>query len=178
MSTRTLQTWANSGKLETVRLPGGKRLYSLPALNNLLGAEQLKDRTCICYARVSSLKQAGDLERQISVLQQFYPGHKIIQDIGSGLNWKRPGFLALLEQIYSGEVAEVVVLDKDRLCRFGFELVEWICKKHTTKITVHNHVTSTEDTGELARGPSCYRQFFVARSNGRRAARNRKQRKE
>jgi hypothetical protein len=91
VSTKTLQTWSDTGKLETVRLPGGKRLYSLPALNTLLGAEQLKNQTSICYAWVSSIKQAGDLERQTSVLQQFYPGHKIIQDIGSGLNWKRTG---------------------------------------------------------------------------------------
>ena len=78
------------------------------------------------------------------------PRYKIIQDIGSGLNWRRPGFLTLLEKIYSGEVAGVAVLDKDRLCRFGFELVGWICKKHATKITVHNQVTSIEDTGEHA----------------------------
>lgn len=177
VSTKTLQTWSDTGKLETVRLPGGKRLYSLPALNTLLGAEQLKNRTSICYARVSSMKQAGDLERQTSALQQFYPEHKIIQDIGSGLNWKRTGFLALLEQIYDGEVAEVVVLDMDRLCRFGFELVEWICKKHATKISIHNQAASTEGTDELAEDLLAIVNFFVARSNGRRAARNSGQKK-
>jgi predicted site-specific integrase-resolvase len=70
VSTKTLQIWSDTGKLEAVRLPGGRRLYSLPALNSLLGANQFGDRTCICYARVSSLKQAGDLERQISALRQ------------------------------------------------------------------------------------------------------------
>jgi hypothetical protein len=110
-------------------------------------------------------------------LQQTYTEHKILQDIGSGLNWKRPVFLTLLEQIYRGEIAEVIMLDKNRLCRFDFQLFEWIYKKHDTKIAVHSQVTNTEDTDELAEDPLDVVIFFVARNNGRRTARNRKQKK-
>lgn len=177
ISTKALQVWSQTGKLETVRLPGGKRLYSTSSLNTLLCVEEEKKRLNICYARVSSAKQAGDLQRQVETLQQCYPEHKILQDVGSGLNWKRAGFLALLEQVCSDEVSEVVVLDKDRLCRFGFELVEWICKKHSTRITVHNHSARTDSTDELAEDLLAVVNFFVARSNGRRAARNMKQRR-
>jgi putative resolvase len=176
VSTKTLQTWSTTGKIETVRFLGGKRLYSMPALNSLLSAEQTKERASICYARVSSPKQAGDLERQVSALRETRPGHEILKDVGSGLNWKRPGFLALLERIYSGEVATVVVFDKDRLCCFGFELIEWISKKHS-RVIVHNQKTEIEDTGELAEDLLAIVNFFVARSNGRRAGRNGKARK-
>ncbi|MEZ5672099.1 MAG: IS607 family transposase [Thiotrichaceae bacterium] len=64
------------------------------------------------------------------------PNHELIEDIGSGLNFKRKGFNALLERIMSGNVAEIVVAHRDRLCRFGFELVESIANKHNCNIMV------------------------------------------
>src|SRR4051812_50217104 len=90
----------------------------------------------VCYARVSSDHQQGDLERQIADLRQHFPGHEIISDIGSGLNWKRRGFAAILERVHAGAVDEVVVTRKDRLCRFGIELVEWIFEKNGTQLVV------------------------------------------
>ncbi|MEZ5672371.1 MAG: IS607 family transposase [Thiotrichaceae bacterium] len=65
-----------------------------------------------------------------------YPNHELIEDIGSGLNFKRKGFNALLERIMSGNVAEIVVAHRDRLCRFGFELIESIANKHNCNIVV------------------------------------------
>jgi hypothetical protein len=55
-----------------------------------------KPRRRIIYARVSSAKQKDDLEREKEELQTFYPEHELITDIGSGLNFKRPGFQKLL----------------------------------------------------------------------------------
>jgi len=78
--------------------------------------QQLMQKAKVCYARVSSEHQRGDLERQIADLRKHYPGHEIISDIGSGLNWKRKGFISLLERVYSNGIEEVVVTRKDCLC--------------------------------------------------------------
>jgi hypothetical protein len=101
------------------------------------------------------------------------------QDIGSGLNWKRKGFETLLELIHKDSVSEVVVAYKDRLCRFGFELFEWICQKHNTKIVVLNSVPETEDrTKELAEDLFAIVNVFVAKNNGLRSSRNRQLRSQ
>ena len=65
-----------------------------------------------------------DLQRQIQDLQEAYPQHIVLSDVGSGLNLKRKGPLSLLERVLLGVVQEVVVLHKDRLCRYGTELME------------------------------------------------------
>jgi hypothetical protein len=94
---------------------------------------------------VSSHSQKSDLERQIEFLVSSYPGCEVIKDIGSGLNFKRKGLLALLERILSGDVGMVVVANKDRLCRFGFDLVSWLAERSECKVLVlNNHVLSPE----------------------------------
>ena len=116
-------------------------------------------------AKVSSEHQRDDLERQITDLRQRYPGHEIISDIGSGLNWKRRGFVTLLERIYSKGVEEVVVTRKDRLCRFGSELVEWIFEKNGTRLVVLGSEIYTNDSeyGELAEDLLAIVTVFVAK---------------
>ena len=90
-----MRRWANSGRIAIVRTPGGKRLYSITDIRGIFGDNQTQptQKAKICYARVSSEHQRGDLKRQIANLQQHYPEHEIISDIGSGLNWKRKGLL-------------------------------------------------------------------------------------
>jgi predicted site-specific integrase-resolvase len=106
--------WANSRRIAIVRTPGRKRLYSISDIQEIFGDDQQQSaqKTKICYARVSSEHQRDDLERQIKNLQQHYPEYEIISDIGSGLNWKRRGFVALLERIHAGGIEEVVVTRK------------------------------------------------------------------
>ncbi|NJM60966.1 MAG: IS607 family transposase [Oscillatoriales cyanobacterium RU_3_3] len=93
------------------------------------------------YARVSSRNQKADLLRQVEFLVARYPGCEIIQDIGSGLNFKRKGLIALLERIYTGDIGMVVVASKDRLCRFGFDLISWFAQRGGCKILVLNNST-------------------------------------
>jgi putative resolvase len=142
--------------------------------------KQTTKKVKVCYARVSSEHQRGDLERQIADLQRHFPDHEIISDIGSGLNWKRRGFTALLERIYSGGVEEVVVTRKDRLCRFGSELVEWIFAKSGTQLMVLGSDVSADssEVSELAEDLLSITTVFVARHNGLRSAANRKRRRE
>ena len=184
VSVETLRRWAASGRVSFVRTPGGKRLYSIADVRRAFGDDRPTNQTTkkvkVCYARVSSEHQRGDLERQITDLQQHFPGHEIVSDIGSGLNWKRRGFTALLERIHTGGVEEVVVTRKDRLCRFGSELLEWIFAKNGTKIVVLGSDVGADssEAGELAEDLLSIVTVFVARHNGLRSAANRKRRRE
>ncbi len=182
VSTPTLYRWEEEGLVKTIRLPGGTRKYRAKDIYALFGEDpnEQKEKKAVCYARVSSAHQKEDLQRQIEFLRNQYPNHKIIQDIGSGLNWKRKGFCSLLEQVHEGTVGEVVVTYKDRLCRFGFELVEWIFKKNGVKLVVLSQSERNEesDASELAEDMLAIATVFVARNNGLRAGQNKRKRKE
>lgn len=90
----------------------------------------------IVYCRVSSPAQRGDLERQVAAMRSQFPAHHVITDIGSGINFKRRGLLAILDVALRGGVDEVVVAHRDRLCRFAFDLVEWILNRHGARVVV------------------------------------------
>ncbi|CAM9957708.1 unnamed protein product, partial [Pylaiella littoralis] len=94
---------------------------------------------------VSSSKQKDDLKRQEESFRESHPDHEIIKDIGSGINFKRRGLLRMVDSILQGNVEEVVVAHKDRLCRFAFDFLEWICKRGDTNLVVQEQVIrSTE----------------------------------
>ena len=143
----TLRRWAETGKIRFKRTEGGgKRLYCIDDVRKHYngGKSEKEEKINVCYARVSSNHQKEDLIRQIDQLKSAYPNHEIVKDIGSGLNWKRKCFASLLERVMSGTIQEIVVSYKDRMCRFGYELVEQVCKKFNTKLLVLN-----KDEGEL-----------------------------
>jgi predicted site-specific integrase-resolvase len=98
--------------------------------------DEASSKKKIIYARVSSRNQKEDLTKQIEFLRVRFPQHELIEDIGSGLNFKRKGFCSLIERILEKEVSEVVVAHKDRLSRFGFELINLIAKKQDCEIVV------------------------------------------
>ena len=127
----TLRNYADNGTIESYRTKAGHRRYNVGAY---LGLQ--KQSSTICYCRVSSPKQRDDLERQVEFMREQYPGTEIVKDIGSGLNYKRRGLKTLLERAMRGEQLEVVVAHKDRLARFGFELIEWAIAQGGGKIVV------------------------------------------
>lgn len=185
ISSSSLRRWDKEGKIQTIRTPGGFRLYGLHDINKLFNEKLLHEediivkKTKICYARVSSDHQRADLERQVQDLRDRCPRHEIIRDIGSGLNYHRRGFQTLLERVHSGNVSEVVVAHKDRLCRYGFELIEFIFKKTDTKLVVLGQRIEEHDTGrELADDLLAICNYFVAKNNGIRSGENRKKRKQ
>ncbi len=179
IKTQTLRLWAKQGKISFIQPNGFRRLYNVDDIQKILGIKEEVKRERILYARVSSSHQKEDLQRQISMLQQEYPNERVISDVGSGLNWKRRGFISLLELINDGSVEEIVVSYKDRLCRFGFELFEWICIKNDTKIVVLNKNTDneTDRTKELSEDLLAITTIFVARNNGLRASKYKQERK-
>ena len=129
----TLRKWANEGKIQYYKSESKQRRY---CIESFIGTQEQKQN--YCYCRVSSAKQKDDLQRQVIFMQEKYPTYKIIKDIGSGLNFKRKGLIYLLEQGNKKNIGEIVVAHKDRLSRFGFELIEWIVKENGGKIVVLN----------------------------------------
>lgn len=158
VSKETLRLWAESGKIKTIKTDGGHRRY---IYDDNTDAKDSKLK--FIYTRVSSAKQQSDLERQIKFLQKLYPDYKVISDVGSGLNFKRKGFNKLLEAILTGTVKEVVVAHKDRLCRFGFQIIENLCKHFSTTLTIVDDKDGKSQTDELAEDLLSIITVFTAR---------------
>jgi predicted site-specific integrase-resolvase len=96
------------------------------------------------YARVSAPAQKPDLEQQVKALEQFCLAQGIavdewIAEVGGGLNFKRKKFRDLIRRIESGEITTLVIAHKDRLARFGFDLIAYLCELHGTKLVVVNN---------------------------------------
>jgi predicted site-specific integrase-resolvase len=127
----TLRHYADNGTIETYRTKSGQRRYNVEAY---LGLQ--KQSSTICYCRVSSPKQREDLKRQVQFMREQYPEAEVIKDIGNGLNYKHKGLKTLLGRAMRGEQLEIVVAHKDRLARFGFELIEWIIQQSSGRIVV------------------------------------------
>jgi predicted site-specific integrase-resolvase len=129
--------------IESYKTKAGHRRYNVAAY---LGHQQ--QSTTICYCRVSSPKQRYDLERQV----KQYPGAEVVKDVGSGRYAKRRGLKSLLERAMRGEQLNIVVAHRDRLARFGFELIEWIVQQNGGKIVVlkqTNYSPEQELTNDL-----------------------------
>ena len=148
VSPQTLRNWDKANKLKPHHVSAnGYRYYSKTDLNKFLKVPT-KDRITIGYCRVSSHKQKDNLARQIEnmttyLLAQGKP-YKIISDIGSGINYNKKGLKELIKQITENNVDKVVVLYKDRLMRFGFELVEYIAELYNCKIEIVDNTEKTE----------------------------------
>ena len=176
VSTPTLRRWANDGTIKTIRTPGNFRLYAIDDIcpndhSTKTGSSKPKDQVDgrkFVYCRVSSVGQRDDLRRQIEHMRSLYPDHRVITDVGSGINFRRKGLRTLLELSSRGLVDEVVVAYRDRLCRFAFELVSWFFSLHGTNLVVlHQDVDSSKEA-ELATDLLAIINVFNCRVNGRR----------
>jgi putative resolvase len=178
VSNTSLQRWANDGKIKTIRTTGGHRLYERESIAKLFGDQKEKTKRRVCYARVSSAKQKEDLERQAEDLKKDYPNHEIIKDVGSGVNFNRKGFKTLVDSIIDGDIQELVISHKDRLTRFGYELIEQLCKKFDCTIVVQFKDERHNPEEELAEDLLAITTVFVARHNGLGAGEKKRKRKE
>lgn len=161
----TIRRWADNNSIKYKRTPGNQRIYFISSRNDFKTPENSKDD--YLYVRVSSNEQKEDLDRQISFLSSKYPNHRVVKDIASGLNYKRKGLLYLLEQSNKGKINEIVVFSKDRLCRFGFELLEWSFAQNDTKLVVHEHSDKSPEQ-EFTEDILAILQVFACRWNGKR----------
>lgn len=142
VSVVTLRRWDKEGKLKPAKVTdGGTRLYSEYQYLSYVGKPFYnRERLVILYCRVSSNKQKDDLERQVENVKTYAYARgyqfELVTDIGSGINYKKKGLLYLLDRVMSGDVDKIVILYKDRLIRFGYELIEHICEVNNTSIEV------------------------------------------
>lgn len=148
VSSQTIRNWEKEGKLiPHHKSSNGYRYYTQEQLDTCLGIE--KKKKIIGYCRVSSLKQKDDLERQVENMQLYLSAkgqpYEIITDVGSGINYNNKGLQKLLKSVIAGEVSLIVVLYKDRLVRFGYELIEFIAEQYECDLEI---IDSTEKTEE------------------------------
>lgn len=166
----TVYNLVKNNKIETIKV-GNISKYNLGKyiLDNKIEIQKSTKKK-ICYCRVSSRKQEGDLERQIEIMKINYPEYEIITDIGSGLNLKRKGLEKIIDMSIKGEIEEVIVTYKDRLARFGYDLIEMILKKYSNaKITILNKNEKQTSDEELVKDIISIMNVYVAKINGMRS---------
>lgn len=181
ISTKTLRRWADADKIRSERSPSGQRRFFLADIKRITPRDlnQVDDRITINYARVSSHDQKQDLIRQAQVLEAFSGANgwqfETIQDLGSGLNYNKKGLQKLLKRIMTGDVGRLVLTHKDRLLRFGAELVFAICEEFETEVVIINK-SSEEVTfeQELVQDMIELITVFSARLYGSRSRKNKK----
>ena len=175
---RTLYNWDEKGLIETTRTPGHKRLYNVKKFvnekkcvenicENLDELDGKKEKLNICYVRVSSANQRDDMIRQKEMMTQKYPNHIIIEEIGSGLNLNKRGIKKIINLAIAGKINELVVAYKDRLTRFGYELIEELITKYSKgKITVLGEIDKLEPEEELVKDVMAIMNVYTAKMNG------------
>jgi len=139
----TLRRWDASGKLKAKRRLSGHRYYDESDVREVLNLTPLENRKTVVYCRVSSHGQKDDLASQISAMETYCLSKGIavddwVQEIAGGMNFKRKKFLSIVSGISKGEINYLLVAHKDRLVRFGFELIQYIADENGCKIEVVN----------------------------------------
>lgn len=178
VSISTLRRWEKSGRLTPIRTASGHRRYDLakitPERYHSIGGEH---RT-IAYARVSSHDQKDDLERQKQVLELYCARQgwtfEVVSDLGSGMNYHKKGLKRLLNDIIGGRVGRLVITHRDRLLRFGAELVFAICEAKGVEVVILNQGEDTTFEEDLAKDVLEIITVFSARLYGSRSHKNQK----
>ena len=143
-----LRKLANEGKIDIIRTGGGHRRYDVEGYIK----SKSKSITTVCYCRVSSTKQRDDLERQVASMRSIYPDAAVIRDIGSGIDFKRKGLRTLLERLMRGDKLQVVIAHRDRLARFGIDLIRYLIEQNGGELVVLDkteHSPQEELTADL-----------------------------
>lgn len=179
---QTLRNWDKSGKLKPsyVDKETGYRYYTDEQLR-IYNGEKVKEKQVAGYCRVSSQKQKNALDRQIDNVKQYMyaKGYQflIISDIGSGINYNNKGLNKLIQMVLNDEVSKIVVLYKDRLVRFGFELIENICMSKGVQIEIIDN-TEKSDEEEIVEDLIQIITVFSCRLQGKRATKTKNMIKE
>ena len=177
VSKGTLRNWEKSEKLIPLRTNGNQRRYTQQQFNEIMQIK-VNTRSNVGYCRVSSHSQKDDLERQVNLMENYLTSQgspfQTIKDIGSGINYNKKGLNKLLELISQNKVDTLYILNKDRLVRFGFELIETICKLHNTKIEIITNSSNKSDEQEMIEDIMNIIHVFSCRMNGKRSHINKK----
>lgn len=179
VSQATLRRWEAAGKIAVERTPKGHRRYDLAKLLKIAPRSVVgSNSVTVCYARVSSNDQKKDLERQISVLESFCAAngwiYEVLSDLGSGLNYQKKGLKKLIKAICSGNVNRLVITHKDRLMRFGAELIFALCESFGTEVVIINLKEQSSFEDDLVQDVLEIITVFSARLYGARSRKNKK----
>jgi putative resolvase len=174
----TLRRWEIAGKIQVERTPKGHRRYDVAKLHGWIPKTESTERRTIAYARVSSHDQKADLARQVAVLESFCASHgwshEIIQDLGSGLNYGKKGLKKLIKAICSGGLNRLVITHKDRLLRFGAELIFSLCEQFGVEVVIINASDENSYEDDLVNDVLEIITVFSARLYGSRSRKNKK----
>lgn len=149
VTANTLRKMHATGELVPCHVSrGGTRYYSDEQLRGLVGVVS-EEKPVIGYCRVSTVSQKDDLQTQIDNVKTYMyaKGYsfEIISDIGSGINYNNKGLQQLLSKICDQEVSRIVILYKDRLVRFGYEMIEYLCSINHVEIEIIDHTSQSKE---------------------------------
>ena len=180
VSPQTLRRWESEGRIKPPeRTRGGQRRYDLTKLQpSRHDKAKSQERLTIAYARVSSHDQKEDLQRQEQMLEMYCASFgwnfEIIKDLGSGMNYHKRGLKKLLNRIMGGEIGRLVLTHKDRLLRFGAELIFSLCETKGVEVVIINQGDEPSFEEELAKDVLEIITVFSARLYGSRSHKNKK----
>ncbi len=171
---KTIRLWEKEGKINSIKTKGGHRRFC--------PSEVLKNKKqsniTIAYARVSTNEQKEDLERQKKILELYCSekgwNFEIISDIGSGINYNKKGLERLIKLICLGEIDRLVISHKDRLLRFGSEIIFSICEQHNVEIVIINKSANSTFEEDLTNDVLEIITVFSAKLYGSRSHKNKK----
>lgn len=146
-----VRTMHRTGEVIPARISEkGTRYYSEEQLRELKNSRTpQREEKVVAYCRVSTKSQKDELEKQVENVKSYMyaKGYsfEVITDVGSGINYKNKGLQKLISLINSNQVTKVVILHKDRLVQFGFELIQLLCDLHDVKIEI---IDNSEQSGD------------------------------
>ena len=146
-----VRTMHRTGEVIPARISEkGTRYYSEEQLRELKNSRTpQKEEKVVAYCRVSTKSQKDELEKQVENVKSYMyaKGYsfEVITDIGSGINYENKGLQKLISSINSNQVTKVVILRKDRLVQFGFELIQLLCELHDVKIEIIDNSERSND---------------------------------
>lgn len=181
LEAQTIRKMADQNVISGYKTPSGQRRCNLQSIQEFCTAanarkeEQPIQKENFVYARVSSKKQMDDLSRQVEYLSRpEYSSYRVITDVASGINFKRKGLSTILDACLQKNIGEVVIAHRDRLCRFGYELVEQLVHRAGGKITVLDNSIDKTSEQELTEDLLSIIHVFSCRQMGKRSYANRK----
>ena len=143
ISVKTLQRWDREGILHAFRTPTNRRYYTYEQYLEYKGIVK-NEKKVVIYTRVSTSNQKDDLKNQVEFLKQYANGKgiivdEVIEDYGSGLNYNRKKWNKLLDECMLSEVGTIIIANKDRFIRFGYDWFESFLSKFNVKLVVVNN---------------------------------------
>lgn len=170
---QTIRNWEDQGKLSSKRTLGNHRRFNLEEMEKVQGVIPEKKET-ILYSRVSSHDQKEDMERQTAELKdycetQHIDEYEVIEDLGSGINYHKKGLKKLISKIVLGQVDRIIINYKDRLVRFGSEIIFQLCRLKNVEIIVLHKDTPKSFETNLVEDVLAILIVFCSRIYGRRS---------